>query len=344
MQLALVGALVMLDSAVLQFSDPFEHQAAIINSDNELLVTGRGDYRANLTRIRLHHLVMQRGQQMLSHVTSGALSSSRRAIFFLDTVDQPAIFHSGKQIERDQILFFSPSAEYHQRITAPFQWAVMSLVPDDLAAAGRAITGHDLVAPAATRSIQVPSNLITRLRTLHRAAGHLAATAPDILAHPEVARAMEQELVLAMARCLNEGSAIGADTSTHRRLAVMQRFKQILHENENQPRYMAELCTAIGVPERTLRAHCMEHLGMTPHRYLWLRRMQQARRSLSLAAAAATTVTAIAADHGFWELGRFAGEYCGLFGELPSVTLRRAPDLPVKQPQANISWQFTDFA
>jgi AraC-like DNA-binding protein len=38
------------------------------------------------------------------------------------------------------------------------------------------------------------------------------------------------------------------------------------------------------------------------------------------------TVTEIANDHGFGELGRFAVSYRKLYGEAPSVTLRRAPD------------------
>ena len=32
----------------------------------------------------------------------------------------------------------------------------------------------------------------------------------------------------------------------------------------------------------------------------------------------------IAADFGFWEFGRFSGQYRRLFGELPSETLRRS--------------------
>jgi len=28
-------------------------------------------------------------------------------------------------------------------------------------------------------------------------------------------------------------------------------------------------------------------------------------------------------DHGFWELGRFAGRYRALFGEAPAASLRR---------------------
>jgi AraC-like DNA-binding protein len=54
--------------------------------------------------------------------------------------------------------------------------------------------------------------------------------------------------------------------------------------------------------------------------------MHLARRALLRADPAAATVTGIATDHGFWELGRFSVEYRALFGEMPSASLRRAPD------------------
>jgi AraC-like DNA-binding protein len=58
-------------------------------------------------------------------------------------------------------------------------------------------------------------------------------------------------------------------------------------------------------------------------RYLWLRRMHLARCALILADPATTTVTQIATEHGFYELGRFAVSYRALFGESPSVSLHR---------------------
>ena len=67
---------------------------------------------------------------------------------------------------------------------------------------------------------------------------------------------------------------------------------------------------------------------MGPVRYLWLRRMHLARAALMKGDPQTTSVTAVAVDHGFWELGRFAVAYRSLFGESPLATLRRVSDAP----------------
>jgi AraC-like DNA-binding protein len=113
---------------------------------------------------------------------------------------------------------------------------------------------------------------------------------------------------------------------------VMTRFEDFLVARRFEPLYLAEICAAIGVSERTLRTCCQEHLGMAPIRYLWLRRMHLARRALLRAGPETTTVTEIATEHGFWELGRFSVEYRALFGESPSASLRWASARPDALP------------
>ena len=131
-----------------------------------------------------------------------------------------------------------------------------------------------------------------------------------------------------MVRCLAEGAAVEPTAGNHRHDTIVARFEEFLEANPDRPLYLTEICAAIGVAERTLRASCEEHLGMGPIRYLALRRMHLVRRALLHSDPSQATVTEIVTDHGFWELGRFSVAYRRLFGESPSYTLRRPPDQP----------------
>ena len=125
-----------------------------------------------------------------------------------------------------------------------------------------------------------------------------------------------------MVRCLAD--AVGKPNTVARRHdAIIARFEEFLEANPDRPLYLTEICTAIGVAERTLRACCEEHLGMGPIRFLTLRRMHLAHRALLRTDPSQSTVTRIVAGQGFWELGRFSVAYRALFGESPSETLQR---------------------
>ena len=179
---------------------------------------------------------------------------------------------------------------------------------------------------------------------MHEAAGHLARTAPDILAGAEVGRAIEQALIRVMILCLSEGQAIEAGSAHWRHAAALRRLEAFLEVNCDRTLYSAELCAAAAVSDRTLRMLCQEHLGMSPTRYLWLRRMHLTRRALRMADPATATVTEIATNYGFWELGRFSVAYRSLFGESPSAALRRPPENPRLQKNIGSPWQLPESA
>jgi AraC-like DNA-binding protein len=198
----------------------------------------------------------------------------------------------------------------------------MSLPIEDLANAGAIMIGCDLDPPANPLTFRPAPQALARLRALHAAAGKLAERNPEIIVNSDAARGLEQTLIEALVGCLAHRLEDKSSSAERRHAAVMRRFWRVVDENAGQPLYIPEICNAVQVSERTLRACCQEHLGMPPKRYLLLRRMALARRSLCEAAGGVMSVTQIAMRYGFWDLGRFAAEYKALFGESPSATLR----------------------
>jgi AraC-like DNA-binding protein len=84
-----------------------------------------------------------------------------------------------------------------------------------------------------------------------------------------------------------------------------------------------ELSRELGISDRALRKLCQEQFGVSPLRFLALRRLHLAHRALLRADHRSPTVTDIATELGIWEFGRFAAAYKALFGELSSATLHR---------------------
>jgi AraC-like DNA-binding protein len=292
-------------------------------ADTEHTIMGHGTFAARITRIDLHRLWMQRGQESHSRI-GHAHQSDRRASIVFGTSPESRIAWKGVELAATDIALGCHGQPYWSNMTGPLQWASMSLPVEDLASISVAVTGRDLTLPRNGLTVTPSPSSRAKLLKLHAAAGHLAGHAPEMLCHEETARGIEQALMEAMFACL-EGSGFRSSSATWRKFSVIiKRLRAMMDANVDQPIYVPELCQALGVPERTLRKHCYDHLGMSPKKYLLLRRLNLAQRALLTADPSTTTVTEIAMNFGFWELGRFAVEYRAWCGESPSASLRRA--------------------
>jgi AraC-like DNA-binding protein len=313
----------MPSSSHFAFSDPFAYQAALWISDIEILPTEKGKFRAELTQINLDKVWMQRGHENLPHVVAGTVTPIRKAITFL-TKEQEMIY-CGQPVLPGSIIVHRTDSQ-HRRNAANRNWGSMSLAHDDFNAACKAITGCDIRDEALGLVVRPDPNLTSRLLQVHETVEMIAKTSPDIFVMPEVGRSLEQQLIHLMIRCLTDSVSLPMSAGSWRHHRIVAQFEEFLEANSDQPLYLAEICAALGVAERTLRAACEAHLGMGPIRYLALRRMHLVRRALLRADPSKTNVTRIATDHGFWELGRFSVSYRELFGESPSESLRRSSD------------------
>jgi AraC-like DNA-binding protein len=311
-------------SQVRTFSDPHLCESALQSvSQAELLPTARGDFKVELTQVAMNKLRMQRIQIDLPQVSSVAVERDRKAVAFLVEPSSPALRHSGLEVTQSDIFLYEHDVA-HVRSMPNSLIGTMSLPMDDFPRACEAIIGSVLLEKPRHSVVRPNPGLLSRLRELHRTIGKLAHDAADILELSEVQRALTEKLVHALVRCLADGTGVETTIGERRHSATIALFRDFLAANPDSPLYLTEICAALGVAERTLRASCEEHLGMGPIRFLTLRRMHLVRRALLGADPAKSTVTKIVTDHGFWELGRFSVAYRTLFGETPSTTLRRS--------------------
>ena len=307
------------------FSDPEIYQSAIRPANVEIFVTAKGGFQAELNRTEFAHIWTQHGREKLPRVVRATVRAERPPIYFLASADQPPMRYGGMELAFGDIMSPGAGSTHDHRTWGACHWGTLSLGRDDLAAAGLALTGRDLETSSTARRFRPTPALTARLLGLHATVESLAKAAPELLAVPQVNRALEQALIHVMVACLTGSMPARMGSAGRQHSAVIARFEDFLAVNLGHPLYMLDICAATGVSERTLRLCCQEHLGMGPVHYLWLRRMHMAHHALVLADPATATVTAIATDNGFYELGRFAGQYRLLFGEAPSVTLRRPP-------------------
>jgi AraC-like DNA-binding protein len=312
----------MPSSAVWTFTDPDAYAGSIRATNAEVTITGRGRFTAHLIRIDLHRLWLQRFSDNLPRIAHSANITGRSIISFR-TKPGPSLLAGGLEIHPTNVLRHSHAEDYHQRSSGAASFGAMSMPLEDMASVGEAAAGLDLTPPRDPMLVSPPAAAVARLQRLHAAAGHLAEAAPEVIANPDAARGLEQALIEAMVACLGHREEHEQRLAQGQHAIIMRRFRRVLEENSEQAIYIPEICNAIRVSERTLRVCCQEHLGMSPKRYLVLRRMHLARRALRAATTGVATVTDVATRYGFWQLGRFSVEYRSLFAETPSMTLHR---------------------
>lgn len=306
------------------YSTPEQVEAAHAGARAEFLPTAARAFSVELVRIRFGSLWTGRFSETEARIRH-VHQDPKRVFIKFQTLPGSELFESGTMVPFGSVIRHARGEEFYERTSGPSEWGIVSLPIEDMISAGAALFGKDLAAARDPRVVAPPSREIARLWRLNAAATSLAKYAPQILAMPGAAEGLEQSLIEAMIACLQSSDGRDERWAHQCHRIIMRRFHRVIEDNPDRPIYLSEICAAVGVPERTLRACCQEHLAMGPKQFLTFRRMDMARRVLQSSFPTETTVTEVAARFGFWQFGRFASSYRSIFGESPSATLRRLP-------------------
>jgi AraC-like DNA-binding protein len=301
------------------FADSDEAAAAYHGVDMELSVLSRATSEWRV-------LEVETGDTLFACAEIAAAVSASCAIekdvmtFAIGVGENDRWTVNGHGVDSRSIAFFPEGAEVVTCTAAPIDWLSIQLSRDSLARSFETFTrrsfaaadGISIFAPAEVDNTVLRSEFINAART--------ARAVPQFLRDPEVRAGLEKSLLETLFRSL--GYPAVSEHLNYRSLAT--RARDYLKAHSSRPVYQADLCAELGIADRSLRRLFVEYFGVSPGRYLRLRRLNQARRALRSAEHPATNVTEVGMRYGFFDLGRFAADYRDLFGELPSSTLRKA--------------------
>lgn len=152
----------------------------------------------------------------------------------------------------------------------------------------------------------------------------IEARAPEVLHTEGAEEAARREVMDVVFRMLLPIDPLHAVPRHHRdHKEILRRALELLDTLQIQSVYTEDICRATCASERTVRNVFNEYLGMSPHRYLMIRRLHGIRDAIRHAGAD-DTVTSLCARFGVWDFGRFASLYHQYFGVLPAQSLKAA--------------------
>lgn len=159
------------------------------------------------------------------------------------------------------------------------------------------------------------------LATIHMLRADLDG--PGGLRHPTLQAQAEQlvmsQLLTAQQHTSSAALAGGEPAAAPR---AISRAEQLIVDHAREPLTVEDIAEAVGMSVRALQEGFRRYLDTTPTARLREARLVGVRAELAGADPARATVSQVAADWGFWHLGRFSGTYRERWGESPSDTLR----------------------
>jgi hypothetical protein len=249
------GTVHMAEGDTFTCGDPDGYAARFGDVRVDLTVTGAGEFRARLVRLKMKHLQVYWCREDLPRIASISLPPER--IFVSFPVGPESLTSNGLVLRKGDLILHGRGERTHQRSENACQWALISFSPEQFANCSKALLGHSIAPPQVSRIVRPPRAEWLGLQRLVRQACGLAE-AQQKLFSPDVARALEQEILDAVIHCVASKGRDEKSRTRHHHAAVMVRFEEELDKYLDQKVAMPTLCAAIGVAERTLRMCCAE--------------------------------------------------------------------------------------
>ncbi len=257
-----------------------------------------------------------------SSLASGAVRDDGFVLFLSEASDFSA---NGRLLNQDAVFLIPAGKEFCLTIDHPHRWTSV-FVPFASVDAADIMMPDSRTIGTSARIVHPRNGVAKRVRSCVTRFVAGAQAEPSVLQHTVSVRSFHEALTGCLKNCL-----VADGTKSERRPGrprtvdhkLIAKAVELIEDSPETTATVSGLVAALDVSERSVQTGFQRFLGVSPQRFIALRRLHRARRRLMAGSLPDTTVTRVAAEVGIWDFGRFAQRYAKLFGEKPSETLKR---------------------
>ena len=322
---------------LLRFIDFEAYSDAFVGVDGIMRVIGPGKEEWALDMLDAGEVVVSVGNDGAPALYNG-LNHADRYLAYVSLPGSDAALQ-GQDTCDEQFIWFPPSAEIHGRTRKISRFLGISMDAGAVVQRAREVAGLFDDHVAGIQPVNIGRLEVTAIVTLATRALMVNREDPTLFEAPTVRRAFSGQVIHALLRCmvLDNPDAVRRTRGRPQvpRNEIIRRSLDHIHKSIRGEAVIGDLVLSAGTLQRSLNRAFDEVFGMGPQQYYMLERLHVIRKALREANPGAT-VTAICAQFGVWDQGRFAGMYHRTFGLHPSAELaatlsarRTAPPGPV---------------
>jgi AraC-like DNA-binding protein len=301
--------------------DDFEELKSVVpTARTEVTQVDAGRLNGRLSHYRIGDLPFDLASFSLGVRSRGVVSTHRISIGML-TGSKGRVTHWSHEMRPGDVVVWPPGTEHDARYFGGASVAVISLCPAELASMfsseprlreiGSWSRSHYRPGPPAA------ARTISRLLAI---AGRMDLERSDPTQHAD--EFLKRAIVDLFVSPILQTAPSERDGPIPSALRIVKKVEDYVKAAGGRPVHVTELCERLHVSRRTLHRAFHDAVGTGPVTFLRQNRLC-AVHSILRRCEPGTTIAAVASNHGFVNLGRFSADYCELFGEYPSSTLRR---------------------
>lgn len=302
-----------------------EYAATIQHADVRMTLTGREQRNWALTHLPVIDMSIQLGGGGAANACEGSSVRGGLTLFVpmhsSDTAlrDKQNLLGNGERLPNGSLMILKPGSEFCIAATGAHRWSSIFVPYEVLEAISAPVMkigqSHHILSPSGAGK-----NLQLQVERLSDILQHT----PSALDSTSARGATKSKIAEAIADALdcNDGTMAQWGRPSLPRAFIVRTALEMIEEHPDEHLSVWRLSNMVGISERTLRTAFAEYFGIGPTKYLKIRILREARKSLRKADPSKSSVTDVAVGLGIWEFGRFARDYKMLFGECPSDTLR----------------------